>query len=101
MWFGIGLVLGMILCVLIMRARAGAIKVRWYQWLMGVVSLPLALLALQNYLACQQESEPRLAMFSLLAFGLPAVLLLLLLLALPLLHRGGGKEKGRKDAVRA
>jgi hypothetical protein len=96
-WFGLGLLLGIIFTVLMMRARAGSLKVSWYQWPMGLASVPLLMLALQNYLACQEESEPRLALFSLLTFGLPAVLLLLLLLAIPLLRR----RKGRKSAAKA
>jgi hypothetical protein len=99
LWFVLGLALGIGFTLLAVSARSGRIRVRWYQWLLGIAAVPFYLLAVQNYLALTSELEPALATFSLMAFGLPGVLLTALIWIVPLLGRRGGAASRRQAEV--
>lgn len=75
MWFLIGLIVGVGGTLLIAWIRSKQFSIRWYEWLIGVVALLLALLAIQSYSASMAELEPRAAYFFLLLLGFPALLL--------------------------
>jgi hypothetical protein len=96
LWFTLGLALGIGFTLLAVSARSGRIRVRWYQWLLAVAAVPFFLLAIQNYVALTSELEPALATFSLVAFGLPGVVLTALIWILPLVGRRGGASPGRQ-----
>jgi len=83
-WFVFGLVLGG--CRLIIMRRKGAKKIRmtWYEWVMGIASLILILLVLQNFIGSVAEEEPRAAWMGVLFLGIPAVILGVLAVRLPL-----------------
>jgi len=98
-WFALGLILGAMVTLVITLARASALKVCWYQWPLALVASAMLLIALQNYLACQEELEPRLGLFSLLVFGLPAVVSVFLLLVTPFLRRNGRIEGGERQLL--
>ncbi len=84
-WVILGIVIGIVLYHVASRARAGKLKVRWYQWVLGVLATCLLLLAVQNYLALQAELEPAAAGLALGLFGLPAAVLVALIWAIPAL----------------
>ncbi len=49
--------------------------VKWYEWLLGVVALLFALLAIQNLTASYAELEPQAGWILLALFGVPALIL--------------------------
>lgn len=101
-WLVVGVVLGIGLYHVASRSLSGRLRVRWYQWLLGLLAVAMFLLALQNYLALQDEFEPTLAIFSLLAFGLAGVLSTALLWAIPWVadRMGGAKRNEPKPKVK-
>jgi uncharacterized membrane protein len=96
MWLVIGLILGIAGVMLFSWIRSRQIKLRWYEWLIGLIGLILALVAIQSYSASLIELEPRAATFFLAALGIPAVILLFLALFLPY-RRTGKKMAAPKD----
>lgn len=96
MWLVIGIVLGLGLAWVVSASRSGRMRVRWYQWLLGIAGLALMLLALQNYFALQDELEFKMAGFALMAFGVPGVISALLAVFLPMvLGRRGAQPAGQ------
>lgn len=73
-WLIIGLILGVFFFWL---ATAAKFKLTWYEWILTVLAVILALYAIQNYSASLVELEPRAAGILLALFGLPAVILAL------------------------
>jgi len=76
MWFIIGIVLGAIVLGLLFWIRSKAIKVTWYDYLIGVIGLLLLLFTIQNFAGSFTEIEPKAAWMFWLVTGLPAVILL-------------------------
>ncbi len=92
MWLIIGTVLGLGLAYLVSGLRSGKLTVRWYQWILGAIAVVLLLLAIQNYFALQDELEPKLSNFALVAFGLPGVASAALVWLIPLVGKATGKK---------
>lgn len=86
MWIVFGLALGAALMGLAIWTRTRGITVRWHEWLLGTLGLLLFIFTLQNYLAARAEFEPTAPGMFLLVFGLPALVLLLLAVGLPVLR---------------
>jgi uncharacterized membrane protein len=63
----------------------------WYEWVMGVVSLILILLVIQNFVGSVAEEETRAAWMGVLFLGIPAVVLGVLAVRLPLQRQLRGK----------
>ena len=78
MWFIIALVVGAGVTALIFWTRSRGIKVSWYEWLIGIVGFLLVLVTIQNYFGSVAEHETTAAGRYLLAFGIPAVILMAL-----------------------
>jgi len=76
MWFIIGIILGAAILGLAIWMRSNHITFKWYEWLLGVIGLFLLLFSLQNFFTAFDEAEPQAAWMSLLVFGLPAIILL-------------------------
>lgn len=96
MWLVIGVGLGLGLAYLVSASRSGRIRMRWYQWLLGLVAVVLLLLAIQNYFALQDELEFKMASFALFAFGVPGVISAVLAVFLPtVLGRRGTQPAGQ------
>lgn len=76
MWFIIGIISGLALLGLIVWLRSRAIKVTWYEWLIGAVGVLLLLFTIQNLVGSFAELEPTAAYMFLLVTGLPAIVLL-------------------------
>ena len=95
LWLIVGLILGIVLAYLVGASRSGSVSVRWYQWLLGALAVALYLLAIQNYLALQDELEPALATFTLLAFGLPALVATALVWAIPAIAQRAARKEVR------
>ncbi len=98
LWLILGIVLGTILYHVAASSRAGRLKVRWYQWILGVLAAALLLLAIQNYVSLQDELEPAAAALSWLLFGLPAVILAALIWVIPFVAAVLGKPGASKGA---
>src|SRR5512145_749262 len=100
MWLAIGIVLGLGLAYLVSASRSGRVRVRWYQWLLGIAAVGLLLLAIQNYLALQDELEFKMAGFALMAFGVPGVISAVLAFFLPLvLGRKTAQPAGKVETA--
>lgn len=82
-WFLFGIVLGAGILAVVLTVRARKISVRWYEWLMGLAALILALLILQNFVGSYAEHEPRAAWMGVLFMGIPCVILGILAMRLP------------------
>lgn len=83
-WFLFGLVLGGCILALLQWKGAKKIRMTWYEWAMGIASLILILLVVQNFVGSVSEEEPRAAWMGVLFLGIPAVILGVLAVRLPL-----------------
>lgn len=71
-WLIVGFLLG---AGALYLQRRGDIKLAWYDWLMLVIAALFYMLAIANYSGSMEELEPRAAAFLLIAFGLPGLIL--------------------------
>ena len=71
-WFLFGLVLGACILALVRWAGARKIRMTWYEWIMGIASLILILLVVQNFAGSVGEGEPKAAWMGVLFLGIPA-----------------------------
>lgn len=83
-WFLFGVVLGAGILGLLQWKSASKIRMTWYEWIMGIASLILILLLIQNFVGSVAEEEPRAAWMGVLFLGIPAVILGVLAVRLPL-----------------
>jgi biotin transporter BioY len=83
-WFLFGLVLGVCILGLLRWKSAKKIRMTWYEWVMGIASLILILLVIQNFVGSIGEEETRAAWMGVLFLGIPAVILGVLAVRLPL-----------------
>ncbi len=83
-WFLFGLVLGAVILALILGIRASKVRLTWYEWIIGIVALVLILLIIQNFVGSYAEYQPRAAWMGVLFMGIPAVILGVLAVRLPL-----------------
>jgi phosphatidylglycerophosphate synthase len=83
-WFLFGLVLGACLLALLRWKNVKKIGMTWYEWIMGIASLILILLVIQNFVGSVAEEETRAAWMGVLFLGIPAVILGVLAVRLPL-----------------
>jgi hypothetical protein len=83
-WFLFGLVLGACLLALLRWKSVKKISMTWYEWIMGIASLILILLVIQNFVGSVAEEETRAAWMGVLFLGIPAVILGVLAVRLPL-----------------
>lgn len=90
-WFVFGLVLGACVLALLRWKSARKITMTWYEWVMGIASLILILLVIQNYVGSIAEEEARAAWMGVLFLGIPAVILGVLAVRLPLQRQLRGK----------
>ena len=90
-WFLFGLVLGACVLALLRWKSAKNINMTWYEWIMGIASLILVLLVIQNFVGSVAEEETRAAWMGVLFLGIPAVILGVLAVRLPLQRQLRGK----------
>lgn len=74
LWLIIGVLLGVGGWWLVSWTRKQNLRVTWYEWLLGVIALLFALLAIQNFTASFAELEPQAAWILLALFGVPALI---------------------------
>lgn len=73
----LGIVLGVGIAILVSWIRSKSITVKWYEWLMGIIALLLALLGVQHFLgSISIEGEPTAGWLGLLVFEGIALLLI-------------------------
>jgi hypothetical protein len=75
LWLILGLLLGVVGYWLVTWTRARGIRVTWYEYLIEIAALILALVAIQNFVASLAELEPQAAWILLALFGVPALIL--------------------------
>jgi hypothetical protein len=90
-WFLFGLVLGACVLALLRWKSAKNINMTWYEWIMGIASLILILLVIQNFIGSVAEEETRAAWMGVLFLGIPAVILGVVAVRLPLQRQLRGK----------
>lgn len=76
MWFVIAIVVCVLIGALVLWLKSTDIKVKWYEWLIGVIGVLLLLFSIQNFFGSQAEFESSAANLFLLVTGLPALILL-------------------------
>jgi hypothetical protein len=84
MWIIIGLAALIVLIAVALWFRSRRMPLKWWEWLLGSLGVALSFFALQNYYASIAEFEPEAPRMFLVVFGLPALVLYLLGLLLPL-----------------
>ena len=75
MFFIAGILLGAGVIALAFWVRQHGVKVRWFEWLLGIVGLGLILFVLPNLSGSFREHEPTAGWMFALLLGLPGVLL--------------------------
>jgi hypothetical protein len=83
MWITISLLIAAVFVAAALWLGSRKASLRWWEWTLGVAGWGLCMFTLQNYFASVAEFEPKAPGMFLLVFGLPALFLLLLGLALP------------------
>ncbi len=78
MWLAIGLLAGAGIIALWLWLRLKGVKVAWYAWLIAIIGVLLVFFAIENARASLTEFENAAAWNSLLIFGLPGLLLVIL-----------------------
>ncbi len=73
-WLILGVIIGVGGMWLVSRTRKQNVRVTWYEWLLAVLAVLFALLAIQNFTASFTELEPQAAWILLAMFGVPAVI---------------------------
>jgi len=100
LWLVLGIIIGFALHWLISQVKNNNLSVQWYQWVLGVGSVAMLLLTVENYIGLQQELEPIAANFVLIAMGLPAVILGALTWFTPsIVQKFTGKSKANTKAA--
>ena len=74
-WFLYGLIVGAGAMRLLIWDLEGRMEITWVAWLIGVLTLILATLTIQTFVASFKEREPRAAWMSLLFMGVPTLIL--------------------------
>jgi hypothetical protein len=72
LWLFLGIVVG---ASFFWFATQSPLKMKWYEWILAVLSAILVLFAIQNFVLSQTELEPRAANYLALLFGLPGVII--------------------------
>jgi hypothetical protein len=83
-WFLFGIVVGAALWSLVVKIRSKRMHLTWYEWLMGVVAVVIFLLLIQHFTGSLVELEPTAAWMGVLFMGVPALILAVLAVRLPL-----------------
>lgn len=94
LWLILGLIIGVGGFWLVSWTRSKGISLRWYEWLLAVLAVLLALLAVQLFAGSMAELESRAAWLLLLIVGVPAVILGVLAALLPSLRQRGSQPEG-------
>ncbi len=74
-WLILGVIIGVGGWWLVAWTGKKNLRVTWYEWLLAVIAVLFALLAIQNFTASFAELEPQAAWILLALFGVPAVIL--------------------------
>jgi hypothetical protein len=69
--------------VIVYIALSEKIKITWYQWALGAAAILLLLLTIQNIVGFSKELESVAITFTIMAMGIPAVILGVLAIFLP------------------
>jgi hypothetical protein len=75
LWLILGLIIGAGGWWLVSWTRARRLQVTWLEWLLLIVAVVFALLAIQNFAASLSELEEQAPWVLLILFGAPAVIL--------------------------
>lgn len=97
LWLILGIGIGFGLFTIISRVSAGKLSVKWYQWVLGIISIIMILFTLQNYFGLSAELEPQAANFMLLVSGLPAIIIAALIWLIPYIAKFQKKESSGKE----
>ncbi len=71
-WLILGVLLG---AGALMLRRNPNIKLAWFDWVLLAVAVLFFAVAIENYNGSMSELEPRAALFLLVSFGLPGLIL--------------------------
>lgn len=71
--FWIGLFLGVAIGLAAMWAVHKDISVKWYEWILGAVTIVLLIITVQHYFGSLNEFEPKAAWMGALILGLLAI----------------------------
>jgi hypothetical protein len=101
MWVFIGLIGALVFLALAWWFRRHNTSLTWYEWLIGALGVVLLFFTMQNYFASVAELEPFAPGMFLLVFGIPALVLILIALLLPLWRyfRSARRDKQTGEAA--
>jgi cation transport ATPase len=91
-WFAFGVLVGAAGTVYFYSLKTKGTNLRWYEWLLAVLTVFLAGFAIQNFFASFAEKEPQAAWLSLVFIGVPTVILGVVFIRLVSRHT---KQKGK------
>ena len=74
LWLIVGLIVGVGGWWLVSWTGQKKLGVKWYEWLLAVIAVGFALLAIQNLNASIAELEPQAGWILLALFGVPALI---------------------------
>ena len=83
MWFIIGIIMGALAVGLLVLFRAKNIRLKWWEWILGIVGLLLLLFTIQNFIGTLNEEETKAAWMMLVLPGIPAIILMASAVVLP------------------
>lgn len=75
-WLVVGIIIGFCCNWLMNYARKNNLAVKWYDRLLVVIGLIMLVLGIQNLRGSLAEYEPKAGIFSIVMFGVPAVILI-------------------------
>ncbi len=99
MWLFLTFIVAAALLGVAFWLKSKAVRVKWNEWVIGAIGLLLLAFALQNYFASVKELEPIAPGMFLLTFGIPALCLMIIALALPLWRYFKLLKKGSADKL--
>jgi hypothetical protein len=99
LWFFSGSILTVAILALILLLRRWKVTVSWYEWLLGTIGLALMLFSFQNYYSSRVEFEPVAPGMFLLFFGLPGIIILIIMVGLVCWHYIASNKKSVQDVI--
>ncbi len=87
LYFIMGLIVGVVVLGSVWLSQTRGVRLTWYEWLIALAAIILAVLAVQNFDGSLQEFEPGAASLLLGLFGVPALVLALIDWFLVLRHK--------------
>jgi hypothetical protein len=74
-WYLFGLASGGTIIYLILNLKQKDIKMKWYEWVLGILTVSIAALMVENFVHSLAEMQVKAAWMGVSFMGVPAILL--------------------------